>query len=109
MDEVLQSHQRVLDIVYGYYSKYDVVVRNGVSQKAKYATFNLDCWMTFLEDCRLIQSARHSAPWGRQLSQVSGATHAHPHPPSLPGDWVPHNDLRPARPLLWPRIRHPKL
>ena len=68
VDEVLKSHQRVLDIIFGSYSKYDVVVRNGVSQKAKSASFSLQCWMDFLEDCRLISTARNFCPWGKMLS-----------------------------------------
>jgi hypothetical protein len=47
-----------------------MMTRQGVSQRAKNATFSLQCWMDFLEDCRLIQSAKNSSSWGKLLNQA---------------------------------------
>jgi len=70
VDDLLKSHQRALDIIFNSYSRYGVVVRNGISQKDKVALFSLQCWMDFLEDSGLLAKVAGSGNlWGKQLSQ----------------------------------------
>jgi len=65
----LKSHQRALELIYTGYSRYETVTRGGITQKSKTAAFSLQSWMDFLDDAKLIQTAKNQNPWGQVLSQ----------------------------------------
>jgi len=69
VDDTLKSHQRALELIYTGYSRYETVTRGGITQKSKTAAFSLQSWMDFLDDAKLIQTAKNQNPWGQVLSQ----------------------------------------